>query len=325
VKRFESFLASELEEFVAYRENLGFSKQQIRSHLMIFDNYLVEQKTAPCMLTPMYFLEMSANLQMEPKSVNRVLYAASVFFKYLVRKDLYASNPVKDVPRLKKRVYIPFIFSPEQIEQLLDVVLKRIRKDEKKFLKDYAEYLSIALMAKCGMRISETCRLLKRHYRRDDKTLYIKETKFKKDRLIPIPNKLARKIENYLAARSALVQEDQNPYLLAAWKQSALSDNRVRLVFHQCVKKIGLHQPGRVVGDTIFSRPNPHSMRHSFAVNTLNDAKARGISRQNALPVLTIYMGHSEYKHTTKYLKMADACQRKRLAEFVVSQHDKKP
>jgi len=277
------------------------------------------------MLTPMFFLELSANLKMEPKTVNRVLYAASVFFKYLVRKGQYTSNPVKDVPRLKKRVYIPFIFSPEQIEQLLDVLLKRIRKDKKKFLKDYAEYLSIALMARCGMRISETLRLLKRHCRRDDKTLYIKETKFKKDRLIPIPKALAQQIENYLAARSALLEEDQNPFLLAGWKQSKLLYDSVRCVFHQAVEDIGLDQPRRVVGDTIFSRPNPHSLRHSFAVNTLNDAKSRGISRQNALPVLTIYMGHSEYKHTTKYLKMADACQRKRLAEFVVSQHDKKP
>jgi len=324
VKKFKSFLAPELEEFVGYRDNLGFSPKTIRSHLGQFDNYLVGRKIAPAVLTPMFFLEMSANLQLEPKSVNRVLYAASVFFKYLVRKGLYTSNPVKDVPRLKKRVYIPFIFSPEKTEQLLDVLLNGIRKTKGYFLRDYAEYLAIALMARCGMRISETCRLLKPHYRRDDKTIYIKETKFKKDRLIPIPKALAKKIENYLSVRSALLQEDKNPYLLAAWKQSALSDNRVRSVFHQCVKQIGLDQPRRVVGDTIFPRPNPHSLRHSFAVNTLNDAKARGISRQNALPVLTIYMGHSEYKHTTKYLKMADACQRNRLAEFVVSQHDKK-
>ena len=70
-----------------------------------------------------------------------------------------------------------------------------------------------------------------------------------------------------------------------------------------------------------FSAPTPHSLRHSFAVNTLRRIKKRGKSPQNALPVLATYMGHSEYKHTMKYLKVVDAEQRQGLADFVGSHY----
>ena len=54
-------------------------------------------------------------------------------------------------------------------------------------------------------------------------------------------------------------------------------------------------------------RTTCHSLRHSFAVNTLKRIKLRGESPQQALPVLAAYLGHSEYKHTAKYLKLLDA------------------
>ena len=59
-----------------------------------------------------------------------------------------------------------------------------------------------------------------------------------------------------------------------------------------------------------------------FAVNTLKSVKKRGRSAQNALPVLAAYMGHSEYKHTIKYLKFLDAYQRLGLVNFVSRQPD---
>ncbi len=322
MKNFESFLAPQLKEFVAYRQNLGYATKTLLSHLKTFDRYIKKKKAEPDLLQPIFFLELRADLKMEPKSVNRVLYAVSAFFKFLVRKGLYKENPLTDIPRLKKHAFIPFIFSPEEIDQLLNVISKKIRKIQRYFLTDFGVYLAIVLMARCGLRISETLRLLQRHYRSDEKTLYIEKTKFKKDRLIPIPIPVANQIDNYLAARNILLGENQNPYLLAGHKQNKLGDNRVRFVFHQAVKDIGIDKPRRVIADTIFAHPTPHSLRHSFAVNTLKSVKARGTSPQNALPVLAFYMGHSEYKHTTKYLKFIDARQRQRLTDFVISQKE---
>jgi len=62
-----------------------------------------------------------------------------------------------------------------------------------------------------------------------------------------------------------------------------------------------------------------YSLRHSFAINTLNKIKARGESPQHALPVLATYMGHRKYQYTGAYLKVKDAKHRAGLIEFVKS------
>ena len=98
----------------------------------------------------------------------------------------------------------------------------------------------------------------------------------------------------------------------------------MRTVFHRAVSDIGLEQTRQIIGNVNISSPTPHSLRHSFAVNTLNSVKKRGGSAQNALPVLAAFMGHSEYKHTLKYLKFIDAKQRLQLANFIdTNQHQK--
>jgi hypothetical protein len=42
MKAFESFLAPQLNEFIAYRQNLGYSLKPVRSYLLGFDRYLTE-------------------------------------------------------------------------------------------------------------------------------------------------------------------------------------------------------------------------------------------------------------------------------------------
>ena len=319
MKPFESFLAPQLKEFIAYRQSLGYSLRPVRDFLLIFDRYLMESKTNRGLLTPAFFLELKVNLKMQPTSVNKLLYAVRVFFKFLIRKGHYPINPLEDIVPLPENSFIPFIFSPEQIDQLLDAVCKKIRKTPQFFLKDLGVHLAIVLLARCGMRISEPLSLLRSHYRPDEATLYIEKTKFKKDRLIPVPKIAIKEIDNYLAAREAFFGQRHNPYLLVGIKQRAINQQRVRTIFHQAVEDIGLDCPKKIIANIIFAHPTPHSLRHSFAVYTLKRIKKRGKSAQNALPILAAYMGHSEYRHTIKYLKVLDAEHRQHFADFANS------
>lgn len=126
-------------------------------------------------------------------------------------------------------------------------------------------------------------------------------------------------IENYLSVRKTFLCDDQNPYLLAGQKQKAISTNQIYRLFHQSVKDIGLDQPRRIIADTTFGSPTPHSLRHSFAINTLKRIKALGKSPRDALPVLAAYMGHRKYRYTAVYLKVLDAEQRHGLVDFAIS------
>jgi site-specific recombinase XerD len=317
MKNFESFLAPLFQEYCLHREGLGYNKRSHRGYLLSFDRYLKKEKADWSCLQPAFFLALRADLHMESRSANRILSTVRVFFQFLVRRGYVTENPLQDIPSLRENIIIPFLFSPEQIEQLLCAVCTHLRREEKNFLLDLALYMTILLMARCGLRISEPLRLLRHHYRRDEGTIHIEKTKFKKDRLIPIPQSAITAIENYLCVRRTLSPRDQNPYLLAGRQQRPLRDEQVRSLFRQTVKEIGLDQPRRVIGHVNFSHPTPHSLRHSFAVNTLIAIKERGESAHHALPILAAYMGHSEYKHTTKYLKVIDAATRQGLADFV--------
>ena len=127
---------------------------------------------------------------------------------------------------------------------------------------------------------------------------------------------MAAQIENYLAVRDKLKDHDDNPYLLAGRTQNRLCDETVRNLFSRAVREIGLYQPRKVVGNVNFSPPTPHSLRHSYAVNTLRNVWERGESAQNALPVLAAYLGHKDYTCTSVYLRVADAISRKALVDF---------
>jgi site-specific recombinase XerD len=322
MKKFESFMAPQLEEFLAYRKSVGYAMKPYRSYLYIFDRYLKDTNAEWESLDPGFFLLMRANLNMESRSVNRIISTARAFFQFLIRREYVSENPLKDITLLKENTIIPFIFSKEQIDQLLEAICRRLRRSKGYFLKDLGLYMALLLMVRCGLRISEPLRLLRKHYRRDDKTIYIEKTKFKKDRLIPVPNVAVPEIENYLSVRQSLLPHDDNPYLLAGRKQKSLTDAKVRELFHKAHKDIGIDHPRKVIGNMNFNHPTPHSLRHSFAVNTLIRIKERGESTQHALPVLAAYMGHRKYKNTTAYLKFLDARQRQDLFDFAISHQE---
>ena len=323
MKPFESFLGQNIQKYVAYRQSLGFSLHPLTSHLRSFDRYLAMRNTEPTVLRPSFFLELRADLNLESRSVNRILSTTRMFFQYLVRQGIYTINPVKDIPLLPENEIIPFIFSEKQIDLLLKAVLNSIRRNQRYFLKDLTGYMALLLLARCGMRISEPLKMRVHHFRPKEKSLYIEKTKFKKDRLIPVPIPVAAELVNYLCARNILIRDHHNPFLLTGAKQRGLNAYRVRCVFAQALNDIQIHQSRQVIGNINFSAPTVHSLRHSFAVHTLKRVQARGRSPQNALPILAAYMGHSEYKHTVKYLKMIDAKKRKQFLDFARLQKEK--
>jgi len=132
-------------------------------------------------------------------------------------------------------------------------------------------------------------------------TLYIEKTKFCKDRLIPIPKIVIPALENFLAVRDAFVGDSGDDIRLLTVEPGAVASKHVaRKYFHRAVAEIGISRPKKIVGNMTFGHPRPHSLRHSFAVNTLRNVRRRGRSAQNALPILAAYLGHTDWRYTMK-------------------------
>ena len=310
-----------MEQYLEYREGLGYSIGAVDG-LRLLDRYLVTKNVNTFKpLTPLFLLEMRTDLAIDRNTINRVIYGLRGFFQYLVRIGFCQHNPLTGIPRFKENNIIPFIFSDQETEQLLEAAWKQVRREKQEFfLGDMSCCLALQLLARCGLRISEPLRLKVGDFRADERTIYIRKTKFRKDRLIPVPMDVANHLSDYLLLRNTLLPtNNHNPYLLVANPEKGLHNQQVRNFFHQANREIGLAQPKRVIGNTNISGPTPHSLRHSFAVNTLRRVKERGDSPQSALSVLAVYMGHKKYTYTIYYLKLIDADQRRNLVDFMTT------
>jgi len=239
-----------------------------------------------------------------------------IFSNYLIRKDLILENPLHEITELPENQVIPFIFSAAETDLFLRAVIKLMRTTEKFYLSDFSAYIAFLLMARCGLRTSEPLNLLKTHYNPEERTIYIEKTKFRKDRLIPIPKAIAHEINNLLKVRRLF--PDDSHFLLVKVKGEKLVRMFINRRFIKALTYINLDQPRKIIGTTNFSKPSHHSLRHSFAVNTLKRIKQQGRSCQNALPVLASYMGHSKYKYTIYYLKVLDAEHRRQMLDFSI-------
>jgi len=316
MKRFKSGSAEQLEAYIAYRRNLGFSDKHFRSMLRPFDRFMEETGLSIHQVNPLDFMAFKKSLKLEPRSINAMIIATRGFFDYLIRIQILEDNPLKDFPLQRENAFVPFIFSPSQTQRMLNAIHRKIRQTPKHFLNDLTVYTAVFLLAQCGMRLSEPLRLKQYHYRKDDGTLYIEKTKFRKDRLIALPFTVIQHLNNYLAVKEALQNESQ--WLMPAPKGGTLREDRIYAAFHQALDDICLKRKRRLIGNTVFGAPTPHSLRHSFAINTLQSIRSRGEDPQVALPILSAYMGHRKYRYTAVYLKFTDAEQRQQLLDFSI-------
>ena len=159
-------------------------------------------------LTPLFFLKMRTDLAIDPNTINRVIDALRGFFQYLVRIEFCQYNPLAGIPRFKENNIIPFIFSDQETEHLLEAAWRQVRREKQAFfLKDMSCCLALQLLVRCGLRISEPLRLKVTDFRADERTIYIRKTKFRKDRLIPIPMDVANHLSDYLLLRNTLLPD----------------------------------------------------------------------------------------------------------------------
>lgn len=314
---FNSPLAGLIRQYIDYRKSLGYRDRALPGQLLVLDRIITDQGIGLQDLNPSFFLDIRIAYKDRPNVFNAMLLGMRGFLNYLTRCQIICYNPLIDIKAYPQNAFIPFVFSPEQINQLIYHIQSAIPKDPDHFLTGYSVYVAILLLARCGMRISEPLRLALLHYSPQG-TLYIEKTKFSKDRLIPVPVSVKQEINNYLAARKSLVTTE-NPYLLPGQNECALSKNAVYKVFDSAVTHIGIHQPRQTIANTTFANPTPHSLRHSFAINTLKSIKKKGQSPQNALPVLSVFMGHCKYRYTAVYLKVLDAEHRQSLVDFAIA------
>lgn len=185
---------------------------------------------------------------------------------------------------------IRHLFSHEEICQLL-ASAAQLKPEGSIRSKTYTTLF--ALLSATGLRSCEAIRLNK-----DDITidgLFIKSTKFRKERLVPIHTSTRKALSEYLTERNQLNYLE--PAFFISNNGARLSYSTIISIYLQLMRKIGLRgkpgEPGACL----------HDLRHTFAVRSLEQCTGnfREISRQ--ITALSTYMGHAHVSDTYWYLQ----------------------
>lgn len=184
----------------------------------------------------------------------------------------------------------PYIYTPAEIRALLEAASALGPRGS---LRPKTYVTMLGLIAATGLRISEAIGLRLEHV--TSAGLVIQQTKFRKSRLVPLHSTTRHALERYLAARAKFAGTDDVVFLTE--RGTGLRYPTVISRFLSLVRSIGIHpgagQPG----------PRIHDLRHTFAVQSLEQCASSSATVDRHMLALSTYLGHARLSDTYWYLQ----------------------
>lgn len=214
------------------------------------------------------------NFDGDVKTKTHYLTVLNSFYKYLLFMGKCSINPCDGIkhPKLSKK--LPEYLTSEEINKLFDI---RLTKPI-----DYRNKAMLEVLYATGTRISELINLELNQIDFDECIIRV-TGKGKKDRIIPIGDTAMDALKNYiLNYRIFLVKTNDNNYVFLNKNGSKIS----RQGFFKILK--GLAFDAGIKKDI-----SPHTIRHSFATNLLNNGAD--------LRIIQELLGHENLQTTEIY------------------------
>jgi integrase len=179
----------------------------------------------------------------------------------------------------------PYLLTPSQIAALI-----RAAHDlgPRGSLRPHTFSTIIGLLASTGLRVGEAIRLTIRdvHLNHVPPVLHIRETKFRKSRMVPLHPTTAAQLHRYTTMRTALRYAACSDIFFVSEQGHPLTYRALGQGFAQLCRQLGL-------GPTAEGRrPSLRALRHAFAIERLRRWHHEGADVQTLLPHLAVYLGH---------------------------------
>ena len=242
----------------------------------LFDTYQTERAED---VLPRYIRSWLVQLRLENKnvkSISRKLSALKSFFKFLIKKGLLENNPVENLEGFKKTgSRLPDYLDAGKMDFLLDKI------DFGEGFSAQRNHLIINLLYNTGVRRSELINLTINDIDFSRKNILVKG-KGNKERLIPLSSEMANLLQEYIQNRKAEFITTETQALLVTDKGKKMYPKFVYRIVKKYLTLVSTVQ-----------RRSPHTLRHSFATNLLNEG-----ADLNAIKEL---LGHSSLASTQIY------------------------
>lgn len=285
-----------LEDFIQYKRNLGYKYDVIRSNLQRFSRFTLNYTIINQSLTKELVLDWAKKEDGESvKTREHRVNNLRQFALYLQHMGYDAFIPHK-LYKLKRQEYIPYIFTQQEIShffQAVDVITPHRLSN-----KHLSYPLLFRILYCCGLRISELIHLKIADIDIDSGTLFIRNSKFNKDRLIPMSDVLAAMCRQYHVLFNINILPDD--YFFRNKSDVPIAANTVYKAFRKLLWQAGISHQGKGIG------PRLHDVRHTFCVHTLAKQVNDGVDLYVSLPILSTYIGHSSIQATQRYVRLTE-------------------
>lgn len=209
-----------------------------------------------------------------PRTKAHYLTVFNSFYKYLVFMDKIDVNPCDGIksPRIEKK--LPNYLTSDEIDKLFDL---RLTKPI-----DYRNKALLEVIYATGARISEVISLELNQIDFEECVIKVMG-KGKKERIIPLGNTALNSLYTYISNyRAFLVKNDTCNYVFLNKNGTKISRQGVFKILKELANKAGIKK-----------EISPHTLRHSFATNLLNNGAD--------LRVIQELLGHENLETTEIY------------------------
>jgi site-specific recombinase XerD len=297
---FNSALAACLTDFIGYKQALNYKYCTEANVLQIFDQYLCDHRIPDCESIDTTVIEgfLRSRPRRTAASYNHLLGTMLVFFEWARAHKFVKHNPVKVEPRRETAKRIPYVFDLDDAKRLLE--LARGLPDHSRARNRALIYETVfAILYGLGLRVGEVVRLNLGDIDFARDTLFIRETKFGKSRIVPFRPNLRQRLCCYVQQIHGDAGDPDVP-LFSFTKTGRIREGTISINFHDLVPKLALNIPPGVTS------PRLHDLRRAFAVRTLLRWYREGIDPNRRLIHLFTFLGHVDPDSTAVYLTITE-------------------
>jgi integrase/recombinase XerD len=297
---FNSCLATDLRRYISLKQALGRQFQNASWVLLKLDQFLCALDKPSADLTAETFKQWCQT--MESLSSNTRLTRMRLVRNFcLYRQRLAPGCFVPDPSQFPQAdlSFQPYIFSDQEVERLLSHIAA-LPDSARSPLRGATTRLAIILLYTTGIRRGELLRLTPRDYDPTAETLLIRNSKFHKSRLLPLPGDVAAEVARFLQRHRAVGLRAEAPLLCGPYRgDRAYSSFQLRNNLGVLLSLAGIKKSnGRW--------PRIHDFRFSFAINALLRWYRNGVDVESKLPFLSAWMGHVSILSTYHYLRFVE-------------------
>jgi integrase len=296
--RFGSWLGPLMQDHVTLMQSLGYRYHGNEGMLLRFDRFLqrhVELCSEPLATAIIVWSQDDPT----PNRLREALKARRLLSKAMHRIDpsvpiLAQGAPVHQLVSQRERQ--PYVYSDEEINRLLKAALSF--PSPRAPLRPLTLYTMLMLAYCAGLRLGEAVSLTLADLRLQDGTIDIRETKFFKNRRLPLAPGVIADLKRYLTFRQQ-AGASVNPSNGLFWNQQrgqSYSRGSASLLLVRVLRRAGLKPERGRVG------PRIHDLRHTMVGHRMRDWYKEGVNPQSQLPYLATYLGHKDINSTLVYL-----------------------